>query len=267
VYSAGSGTKALAVLDSAVNLTPATTYHYRLVASNRLGPSYGADRTFTTAGVPPPQVITGPVTQVSTTGASLTGTINPSGQVTTWYFQWGSLQSRSQQTRPQTLSASSAPQNVASSLAGLLRPGKIYQYRLVATHPGSVASYGSIATFMTYPSPRPYAAVRAIARPRHARRKPYTLRTSGSIRRPSWIPSQYACAGDVVIRFYRGHHRVRKTVAPVQPNCTFSAVTVFHKLPRGRRKHRPLRLLVMVRFLSNAYLAPSSYWIGHVTLG
>ncbi|HEY8303880.1 MAG TPA: hypothetical protein VIG42_04735, partial [Solirubrobacteraceae bacterium] len=33
-------------------LSPGTTYHYRLVAANSYGVSYGADRTFTTAGFP-----------------------------------------------------------------------------------------------------------------------------------------------------------------------------------------------------------------------
>ncbi len=38
------------VSGEAANLSPATTYHYRLVAANSAGTSYGADRTLTTSG-------------------------------------------------------------------------------------------------------------------------------------------------------------------------------------------------------------------------
>ncbi|MDO8184313.1 FG-GAP-like repeat-containing protein [Conexibacter sp. JD483] len=44
--SAGSGTAAVAVSHRLENLSPGTTYHYRLVAASRAGVSYGADRTF-----------------------------------------------------------------------------------------------------------------------------------------------------------------------------------------------------------------------------
>jgi hypothetical protein len=45
-----------AVSQALTGLSPGTAYHYRLVASNAAGPSYGADATFTTAAVivPPP---------------------------------------------------------------------------------------------------------------------------------------------------------------------------------------------------------------------
>jgi hypothetical protein len=155
--SAGSGTSAKAVSQAAGHLTPGTTYHYRLVATNQFGTTVGADRKFRTAGHPPPGVITGAATDLGTHGADLTGTINPSGQTTTWYFQWGVSASYGQQTSPQTLSGSTSVANIAASLQGVLAPGTIYHYRLVAKHGGTATSMsvGSDATFMTYPSPRP----------------------------------------------------------------------------------------------------------------
>jgi hypothetical protein len=45
----GAGTRSVSVLLS--GLTPATTYHYRLVAKSDAGTSSGSDATFTTAGV------------------------------------------------------------------------------------------------------------------------------------------------------------------------------------------------------------------------
>jgi hypothetical protein len=44
----GSGTAAVAVSQLISNLTPSTTYHYRLVASNNHGTRQGTDATFTT---------------------------------------------------------------------------------------------------------------------------------------------------------------------------------------------------------------------------
>ena len=46
---AGSGSGSVAVGASVSGLAPATTYHYRVVASNAAGVAHGGDRTFTTA--------------------------------------------------------------------------------------------------------------------------------------------------------------------------------------------------------------------------
>jgi hypothetical protein len=263
---AGGGSRTVSVAVAAPELTPGTIYHYRLVASSQAGTSVGADRTFRTAGHPPAAVITGPVTQLSATGAELTGTINTEGQATTWYFQWGSPNNLSQQTTPQSLKAGHTPQNVGVSLQGLLNTGTIYEYRLVAVHQGSATTPGASAEFMTYPATRPYARVSATTRPRHRYRRPYVLTTSGSVA-PAWIPPQYGCAGEVAVRFFHGDRRVRQTFVPLQSNCTFSASSTFPRLPRGRNIHPPVRLRVVVRLTSTPYLAPSQAPIEHVTLG
>jgi formylglycine-generating enzyme required for sulfatase activity/GH43 family beta-xylosidase len=46
--SAGSGSSSVSVSASLTGLTNGTTYHYRLVATNSAGTSYGSDKTFTT---------------------------------------------------------------------------------------------------------------------------------------------------------------------------------------------------------------------------
>ena len=48
----GGGTSTVNVLAAVTGLAPATTYHYRIVASNRVGMSRGADRTFKTKPQP-----------------------------------------------------------------------------------------------------------------------------------------------------------------------------------------------------------------------
>lgn len=262
--SAGNGTKGVPVQATASHLIPDTTYHYRLVATSPAGMTLGADRTFKSAGHAPPAVAsTTPATYLSSSGAVLTGAVNPEGQATTWYFQWGSLSSLSQQTASQTLGPATSSENVAWSLEGLLSPGTLYQYRLVAHHPGSATTYANTEVFMTYPAVRPYAQVRATTSPRHRIRLPYMFQTSGTIGGPSWMPAQYACAGTVAIRFFRGNRRVRNTLAPVGPNCTFSALSVFPRVPGGS----PAPLRVIVHYLSTAYLAPSRSGTQRLTLG
>lgn len=269
VRPAGKGIKPVSVQATAGGLTPGTTYHYRLVASNHSGTSVGADRTFRSAGHPPAQVTTGPVTALNASGATLTGSINPNGQSTTWYFQWGNLNSLSQQTAPQSLKASNGTQGVSWPLQGLLNPGTLYQYRLVAVHQGSATTYGPTAIFMTYPSVRPYPRVSAFTAPRHRhrRRRPLIFTTFGRISGPSWLPAQYACAGEVAVRFFHGHRRVRQTFAAVNPSCAFSASTTFPRLPRGRNIHPPVHLRVVVTYLGTPYLARSRAPDERVTLG
>ena len=261
VKSAGRGTRAVAAQETAGGLTPGTVYHYRLVAVSRAGASVGADRRFRTAGHPPPLALTTPATQLSSDGATLTGAVNPEGQATTWYFEWGSLSSLSQQTAPERLGPATSPQAVSWSLQGLLAPGTLYQYRLVGTHAGSATTDANTEIFMTYPAVRPYPRVTATTTPRHRLRRPYIFQTSGTVSGPSWIPAQYACTGGVAIFFFHGS-RAKATLAAVQPNCTFSAATVFNRL----RGARPVHLRVVVRYLSSAYLAPSRPRVQRVTV-
>lgn len=262
VRSAGRGSRALAVQETAGHLTPGTVYHYRLVAAGPAGTSIGADRTFRTGGHPPALVLTTPATSLSSSGALLTGAVNPKGQATTWYFQWGSLSSLSQQTVPQTVGPATTPLPVSWSLQGLLNPATLYQYRLVAVHGRSTVAVANTQVFMTYPSVRPYPRVIVKTTPRHRLQRPYMFQTSGTVVGPSWLPAQYACTGGVAIWFFHGS-RAKATLATVQPNCTFSAVTVFSRLRGGR----PAHLRVVVRYLSSPYLAPSVAQVQPVTVG
>jgi hypothetical protein len=67
---AGSGSGSVAVGAPVIGLAPATTYHYRVVASNSAGVAYGGDRSFTTA----------PAASAGTSGTPGTpGSSTPSG--------------------------------------------------------------------------------------------------------------------------------------------------------------------------------------------
>src|SRR2546423_2453085 len=94
--SAGSGTSSTNVSAAVAGLTPGTTYHYRLVASNAAGTTPGADRTFTTAGAP--VVSTAPAQSVAITSATLTGAVDPKTHTTDWYFEYGTSTSYGSRT-------------------------------------------------------------------------------------------------------------------------------------------------------------------------
>ena len=84
--AAGSGTSAVNVVADVAGLAPATTYHYRIVASNRNGMTRGSDRTFKTRNQPlglslaaTPNPV--PFAKPTVLGGTLTGTGNASRQV------------------------------------------------------------------------------------------------------------------------------------------------------------------------------------------
>jgi hypothetical protein len=71
-------------------LSASHLYHFRIVATNGGGTSFGSDRTFTTlSATGPPVVTTNPATNVTTSSARLNGSLDPHGLTTTVYFKWG----------------------------------------------------------------------------------------------------------------------------------------------------------------------------------
>lgn len=258
-----TGTKPESVKLEITQLLPGTVYHYRLVALSRAGGSIGSDRTFRTAGKPPPYAATGPATNVSASGATVNGLVNPNGVTTTWYFQYGISTIYSSQTVTHTLPAANTPVPVAETLSAL-QPGTVFHYRIVAVNRG-VIEYGNDATFMTYPARRPVPHLHVAIHPQRDRTRPYGFSVSGHLLHPSSIPSQFACAGTVRIHFLLGRQGVYRAVAPVQPNCSFSATATFRRHPGHHRG--PVSLRVLIGYDGTGYLAPARARQKHVTLG
>lgn len=265
-HSAGAGTKAEAVHETASGLVPGTVYHYRLVATSASGTSAGADRTFKTAGHPPPGVVTGPASQIGTDSATVTGVVNPNGQSTTWEFEYGPTTAYGYHTNAGTVPASSGPVSVAQALQQL-QSGAIFHYQLLAVHGSAVLPQtGGDRIFMTFPSPRPVPKVTRLTLPRHARKQPWVYATFGSVHPPSSIPTEFACSsGYVAIRFFTGGRRVKYVLAALRPNCTYSAQTVFNHRP-ARGKNGVVTLHVLVHFRGNGYMAPADARAQTVTL-
>ncbi|MCX6133202.1 MAG: YCF48-related protein [Ignavibacteriales bacterium] len=132
--NAGTGTATSNVTATLTGLSSNTLYHYRLVATNTSGTSRGGDMFFTTAQVVlAPTVTTGPATNVTVSGAQLTGSVNPNGVSTTYYFEYGATTSYGSQATTTDGGSGSSASNVAFTLAGL-SASTVYHYRIVATN-------------------------------------------------------------------------------------------------------------------------------------
>ena len=98
-----------------------------------------------------PTAITGPVSEVRSTSATATGTVNPNGLTTSWYFEYGATTAYGRRTS--TLSAGTGTENVpvSAALTGLTQ-GTTYHYRIVATNADGT-SRGADGVFTTLSNP------------------------------------------------------------------------------------------------------------------
>jgi Ca2+-binding RTX toxin-like protein len=147
--AAGSGSANVAVLKSLSGLAPATTYHYRLVAKSSSGTTNGGDGLFTTAS--PPIAVTAAATGVGPATATLGGTVNPNGQSTTWYVEYGTSTSYGTKTAATDAGSGTSSKTVSTGVSGLTA-GKTYHFRLVATSSAGTA-LGADMTFVTAEAP------------------------------------------------------------------------------------------------------------------
>ena len=145
----GPGSANVAVSKSLGGLAPATTYHYRLVARNASGTATGGDGLFTTAA--PPVAVTSPASAVGPTAATLGGTVNPNGQSTTWYVEYGTTTSYGTKTPAADAGSATSSKAVSTGVSGLTA-GRTYHYRLVATNSAG-STLGADATFVTAEPP------------------------------------------------------------------------------------------------------------------
>src|SRR6266487_2921586 len=129
------------------SLAAHTTYHFRIVASNTAGTTFGSDGTFTT--LPPtgfPIVTTKPATNVATFTATLNGLLDPHGLTTSVYFQYGTTTNYGRTTAVQSQTGNTF-RNIAANVGGLAG-NTTYHFRIVATN--SVGTrYGNDGTFTT----------------------------------------------------------------------------------------------------------------------
>jgi DNA-binding beta-propeller fold protein YncE len=124
---------------SIAGLQPNTTYYYRVVASNGAGTATGSVMAFNTGPGGVPAVTTGEAGDITTTTATLTGTVDPHGSQTAFTFAYGTSAAHLDAiTTIDSAGSTQGPQSVRLPVAGLL-PGTSYVYRLVATNANGTA--------------------------------------------------------------------------------------------------------------------------------
>jgi hypothetical protein len=178
----GSGTSPVGAPATLVPLTPGVTYHYRLVAWNEEGTSYGQDQTFTTPAGLSPTASTGPASGISGSEATISGTIDPEGKETSYRFEYGANTEYGTEAFG-TVLPELGVQTVTLSLRGL-DPGTTYHYRIVVSNPGG-SSIGADQSFTTpgildplvNPAVAPQIANPAIAFPKEEKGSGTTTKT------------------------------------------------------------------------------------------
>jgi hypothetical protein len=133
--SAGSGSSEVPVEPpvALTELEPNATYHYRLVATNSSGSTYGADRTFLT--LPAPPSVDGQSATPSATSATLNAQINPENEETSDVFEYATSEAallEGKGTKAAGAPLNGYPEQHGSVTVTGLAPGTTYFYRVVA---------------------------------------------------------------------------------------------------------------------------------------
>jgi hypothetical protein len=123
-------------------------YHFRIVATNSFGTTFGSDRTFTTLSATGPPVVTiNSATFIASFSATLNALLDPHGLATSLHFQYGPTTSYGFTTAPQSHSGNTYL-NVSANISSLTA-STTYHFRVVASNSAGTR-YGSDRTFTTH---------------------------------------------------------------------------------------------------------------------
>ena len=151
----GSGAAPTSISQTLTGLTPGTTYYFRVVAQNTVGTSKGTIVSFTASQIP--LATTNIATSVTSTAATLNGSVNPNGLQTNYWFVWGTdpnltNPASTHETPMQGIAAGTfTTQPVSAPLSGLA-VATTYYFRVVARNAAG-ESQGTIRNFLTPVSP------------------------------------------------------------------------------------------------------------------
>ncbi|MDB6028217.1 MAG: regulatory domain of in-like proprotein convertase, partial [Verrucomicrobiales bacterium] len=143
----GSGLLAASFTNTLSVLSPATTYHYRVVARNANGLSFGADQTLATAALAGTLPVTQAPISVRTVFAIVQGTVIPGGLDTQTWIEYGLTTSYGSTSAVRTVGSGFSSVTTDHTLSGL-RPGTFYHYRVAVTNEAGLA-YGGDQSFTT----------------------------------------------------------------------------------------------------------------------
>jgi hypothetical protein len=144
----GSGTGSFT--SSITGLSPATTYYVRAYATNSAGTSYGSQVSFATAATTAlPTVTTLAASPITSSGATLNGTVNPNGSSTNAWFEYGTSPTLSSYDSTTSQSVGSGTNAVSfNQPISNLSPSTTYYYRIAASNDAGT-NRGSILDFTT----------------------------------------------------------------------------------------------------------------------
>jgi hypothetical protein len=128
-------------------------YHYRVVATNDQGTTYGADKLFFTGPPALPQIQIGAPSKLGATRATLNAMVNPSEADTTYRFDYGTTAQYGLNTPASDSIGTDTQWHAGSADLTDLAPGTTYHYRVVATNVGGT-TLGPDQTFTTPDRPR-----------------------------------------------------------------------------------------------------------------
>ena len=145
----------VAVSNQMTGLSPNTTYHYQLFATNNAGgASLSPDMTVTT--LPPVPVVTANAPfDVTMTSVFIPCAVNPNGLPTQAYFQWGTTPAYGNTVRVGTDLTGNIPLGAGTSLTGLM-PNTTYHYQVFATNTAGNGSSGDLAVTTLAGPPTPH---------------------------------------------------------------------------------------------------------------
>jgi hypothetical protein len=103
------------------------------------------------AALAPPAATTGATTAATTSGVTFAGGVDPQGQPTTFFFQYGPTVSYGSSTLRASAGTGTGSVPVTASATATFLPGETYHYRLIAQSKGGTAR-GADAT-VTLPPP------------------------------------------------------------------------------------------------------------------
>jgi hypothetical protein len=150
--AAGTVPASAGLTELEVYLEDSPPYHFRLVATNGAGTTYGPDMTFHTLPPNLPAIGNESASGVTPTSVVLGAEINPGLGDTSYLFEYGPTPSYGENTVPsQSIGNDDVPHPVSSELLELT-PGVTYHYRVVATNFGGT-SQGTDQTFETPDAP------------------------------------------------------------------------------------------------------------------
>jgi hypothetical protein len=129
-----------------------------MIGGGLLWPTYAG-----AAAAVAPGAYTGSAGQLTTSSATLAGSVNPKGQPTSYFFQYGLSPAYEAQTPTLFLGAGATSVHVSAPVTGLL-PFTVYHVRLVAANSAGTV-YGADRVFTTKKLPLKFATLELLPRP------------------------------------------------------------------------------------------------------